>query len=101
MEPEDRSSLVVEETDAQSLDGLVRLCRVSEAAAIRMAALGREFHPSCFDSGTRSGRGTQQALLHPAWISGLAAAGIERAYPGSFVSRLEIVYLRQVCGRRT
>lgn len=76
-------------------EGLVRLCSVSQEAAVKMASLVREFHP-CRFGGTAAPETSGEGELHTAWISGLIAAGIEQARPGCVIRRLTIEYYREV-----
>jgi hypothetical protein len=96
MSAEHRASLDAVETGAQDAGPMVRLIPVSEGSAVRMAALVKEFSPCHFTGPADSDFDFAGAPLHPSWVSGLVAAGVESALPGCFVRHLAIVHKRQV-----
>lgn len=96
MKAEYDTSLNVVKTGAQNGGRAVRLIPVSEASAIRMAALMKEFNPRQLGGSADTDLGFSGAPLHPSWVLGLVSAGVEAVLPGSFIRRLEIRYKRQV-----
>ncbi len=97
MKAEHPSSWAAVEAGARDAGRVVRLKPVSEEAAFRMAALVREFPPCQCSVDADSDVGTAGVPLHPSWIDGLVAAGVESVLPRCFIRRLEIVHNRPVC----
>jgi acyl dehydratase len=66
------------------------LGHVSREKILRMASLSGDFHPFHTLPTAAKATGSGKLLLHPCWISGLAAAGVRLAAPAAQVLALTV-----------
>jgi len=70
----------------------IELGPVTKNMALEMAALTRDYHPGRVTAKVATQSGASRALLHEAWISGLAAAHLPTIAPGWSLTALKLRY---------